>query len=120
SANVGIGLNGRNGSSNQDSESLFYDPVDPNADSKDSYLREIENDSWGRNYSANLSYTEPVGERGQLQLSYRPSFSSGDTGREAFRFDPVTGMYTILDSAYTSMSDRRVLTQRGGLSYRHR
>lgn len=120
SASAGLGLNGRNGDSDQNSENLFYDASGNDAVEEDSYLRDIDNAAGDRSYSANIAYTEPVGERGQIQLSYRPSFSGGDTDQEAFRFDPITGTYSILDSSYTSLSDRRVFTQRGGVSYRLR
>ena len=55
-----------------------------------------------------------------LQVSYAPQFARNEADQDAFRFDALTGGYTALDSTFTSTSDQRVTTQRGGVSYRGR
>ena len=117
SASFDVGLDGRNGDTEQDVTSVFYRAT---GDSTDTFQRQIGSDGWSRSLGVNLSYTEPLGERGMLQVSYAPTFARSAADQDAFRFDAATGGFTALDSAFTSTSDQRVTTQRGGLSYRYR
>src|SRR5690606_13723652 len=98
--------------------STYYDA--PGDETVDVYSRESDSDGWGRRLTARLAYTEPLGERGMLQFDYAPTVSADADDREAFRLDPATGAYTLPDAEYTSASDGRVVTQRGGVSYQHR
>ncbi|HIG75914.1 MAG TPA: hypothetical protein EYQ24_15415 [Bacteroidetes bacterium] len=77
----------------------------------------IVTDSDARTLSGSLRYTEPIGERAQLQLSYRPSLSWSTSDQLATLAD-ATGAYTLPDSAYSSLLEQRSLVQRGGISLR--
>ena len=70
-----------------------------------------------RSLGGQLSYTEPIGGRSQLQLTYRPQLSWSSSDQNAFLADG-TGAFTIPDSAYTSAFRQTSVVQRGGLSYR--
>ena len=117
SLGLGAQLDGQGRETDQDVLTLAYGAE---TDTTSAYQRQIDTGARGRELSASLRYTEPLAERLQLQLDYSPSVavSSGDS--EAFRLDPATGLFTVVDSSFTSVSDQRVVTHRGGadLSYR--
>lgn len=71
SANVGIGLNDRWGDTDQFSATAFCDPLVSSVvpDSALVYDQLIDSDQQGTTLSANIAYTEPMGERGQLQIN---------------------------------------------------
>jgi hypothetical protein len=69
--------------------------------------------------STNLSYTEPVGKRGQLQFNYTPSVTKSKTDKKTYDLDPETSDYTALDTALTNTFENKYITNRGGVSYRH-
>ena len=50
-----------------------------------------------RSFGAQLSYSEPIGNRAYLQLSYRYDYSYNRSNRQAFAMDPVA--YTDLASS---------------------
>ena len=78
----------------------------------------FDTDALTRSVGATVRYTEPVGERGQIQLSYRPELSWSSTDQLAFLADD-TGAYSIPDASYTSLFTQRSAVQRGGVSYRY-
>lgn len=85
---------------------------------RDSILQQTNQQQSGLNYSANLNYTEPFGENGQLQVSYSPSFNNNRSDQLAYVPDPLTGNYTSLDSLISSKFDNKVETHQGGLNFR--
>lgn len=119
SANIGLDMDGQSGDSHQELDYLYYEETGARLDSTDSYSRDIDSEGRGRGVSANLAYTEPVGERSVLQINYRPSVSRSTSDQEGLRLDPETGAYTIVDSLYTSFSNRDIVRQRGGVTYRY-
>lgn len=116
SINVGLGFNDRSGKS-----SLFStNEIFAAADSSLVYDQQIDNALNGYTLSTNLTYTEPVGERGMVQFTYRPSLSKNDSDKETYQFDALTGAYSILDPALSNAFENDVVTHRGGASYRLR
>lgn len=71
-------------------------------------------------YAATASYTEPLGEKGQLQVDYTPSISTNYSDRLTLAFDPLSELYNQVDSVLSNEFDNQVLNQRLGLSYRLR
>ncbi|MBO6575034.1 MAG: TonB-dependent receptor [Rhodothermales bacterium] len=106
----------RSGETRQASENVFYDGTAQDA----SFSQLTDNLQSGYTVATSLVYTEPAGERGQIQVSYRPSFSMNDADRLASMFDIATGGYTVPAPALSSRIDNEVLTQRAGVSYRLR
>ena len=78
----------------------------------------FDTDGRTQSLSATVRYTEPVGERGQLQLSYQPSVSGSTSSQLAFLADEA-GAYTVPDARYTSAFEQQSAVQRGGVSYRY-
>ncbi|MDE2956609.1 MAG: TonB-dependent receptor [Bacteroidota bacterium] len=120
SADLRVGLNSRWGDTDQLSETVFMDEStsrggQPSRD--ELYDQNINNKSAGQSYSLRIAYTEPVGEDGQLQLTYRPSLGRNVSDRSSYMRDLVTGAYTILDPTFSSLFDNDVYTHRGGVSY---
>jgi len=73
----------------------------------------------GYTLSPNVSYTEPLGKKSQLQVSYNPSYTKSKSDKEANTFDPLTNDYTYLDTSLSSKYDNTYVTHRGGANYRY-
>ncbi len=73
--------------------------------------------SEGWNLSANLSYTEPVGKRGMLQLQYQASTNKTDSDRETFDFVEETEEYTALNIPLSNVFNSSYSTQQLTTSY---
>jgi hypothetical protein len=67
----------------------------------------------GTTVSGNLSYTEPVGKRWQVQLSYNPSLSKSSADKETQNL-----ITNSLDTAYSNKYRNDYVVQKGGLNYR--
>ena len=68
--------------------------------------------------STNLTYTEPVGKKGQLQFSYAPSYSNNNADQKTFQYDAADEKYSDFDSTQSNEFDNIVKTQSGGITYR--
>ena len=114
--NLSASSNTSKGKNSQLSNNLFF------ADGSNDQLidQKTNSDILGTSYSARLTYTEPVGETGQIQVNYSPSVSNSDSERLANALDVQTGLYSILDPALSSQFDNKTFTQRGGVSYTKR
>jgi hypothetical protein len=72
----------------------------------------------GATHSGNISYTEPVGKEGQVQISYAPSYTINKSDKRTYNFDPDTQLYSLPDTALTNKFDNTYTVHRGGLNYR--
>ncbi len=113
SLRLGIAQDGTRQDTDQDVRSLV------DADTTDAFQRQIDGDGLTRRVSADLSYTEPLGRRAQLQLSVAPSLETSGSDQSAFRLDPATGGFTAVDSSFTSDAERRLATGRAGADLRY-
>jgi hypothetical protein len=120
STSIGISADGNDGESAQRVDQFWDGMIGPDPESGLDYSREIDTEGTTRGIQGNIAFTERIGEGGMLQLNYRPSFSRNRSSQEAFTLDPVSGDFTVFDPDFTSDSERDVLTQRAGLSYRIR
>ena len=78
----------------------------------------IDNLTNGHTLSANLSYTEPVGKKGQLQLNYNPSFTKNKADQATYQYDLVGKNYSIFDTKLSNNFNNTYTTQNGGVTYR--
>lgn len=62
-----------------------------------SLLQSAELLTEGWSLSSNLSYTEPVGERGMIMTNYRYSYQDDNSNQETYDFDEVSGGYDLLN-----------------------
>ncbi len=70
--------------------------------------------------STNLNYTEPIGERSMLQLSYNISNAKSMTDRITNSWDEIGQGYDIFELELSNRMSSDYLTQRGSLGYRLR
>jgi hypothetical protein len=113
SAEINVGHNRRDGSSAQRSLTEYYDGALTTADTVDqqSTARTRTN-----SFSTRIAYTEPLSERFKLQAIYNPSISRSESDPRAYRFDPVTGEYTRLDSTLSNSFENRNTVHNAGLA----
>jgi len=69
-------------------------------------------------YSFNLAYTEPLGEKTQLQINYNPSFQKSHADKETFDYDNGSGKYALLDTLLSNKFDNDYNTHNAGLTIR--
>ena len=109
-----LGLGGGLGGQSSQTELRSLVVSDDEADALD---QRLDADASTRTLSAQVGYTEPVGEGGQVQFSYRPRVEWGASDRLAFQADG-DGAFTLPDAAYTSLFDQTSVVQRAGIAYR--
>jgi hypothetical protein len=73
----------------------------------------------GSQWSANLNYTEPLGTNSQLQISYNPTYSLNKADQEAYRFERLSGKYSIFDTTLSSKFNNTYTAQNAGIAYRY-
>lgn len=115
SINLNTSLNDRNGETFQ--EFLLHDYKSTPADDSSS-LQFYDSKSSGRTINTNIIYTEPIGQKGQLQINYNPSFTKNKSDRQSFKFDEVTEKYSEFQPALSNKFDNTYNTQNGGITYR--
>ena len=74
--------------------------------------------SSGLQVSANLIYTEPLGERSQLQVNYNPAFTRSRSDVQSFLYDTVVAKYSEFDSLRSNRFTNRSMAQNGGITFR--
>lgn len=67
-----------------------------------------------RTFSGNLMYTEPLGKKAQLFLSYSPSYTAGTNEKNTEQLDPVSGEFLRSDTLLSNRFVKIMETQRGG------
>ena len=77
-----------------------------------------DNPASGYSLSANLSYTEPITTKSQLQFSYSPSYSKNRADQQIFEFDELRGKYSSFKEALSNKFDNTTITHNGGITYR--
>ena len=114
SVNLGVGGNHKEGDIYLQSVNQFYDAPTP-GDSVQQQTAQLVN---GINYSGNISYTEPMGKKGQLQFFYSPTVSKNKSDQQVYNFDQLTDKYNLFDTSLSNKFDNTVTTHNAGASYR--
>ena len=76
------------------------------------------NPTSGYSLSGNLSYTEPIGAKSQLQFSYTPSYSKNKADQQTFEYDALGGKYSTFKETLSNKFDNISITHNGGITYR--
>ncbi len=76
----------------------------------------VDNRSDGTRTQVSLSYTEPIGKKSQLQLSYEPSVQKSNADQQTFNYDGAK--YSVFDPRFSNKFDNTITTNNGGLTYR--
>lgn len=77
----------------------------------------LDINSW--NAAANVEYTEPLGKKGQVNLSYRTSIQQEDSDKKTYDYSPASESYNALNSPLSNVFSNDYRTQQAGLGYQH-
>lgn len=98
---------------------LFAVNTDDRMNVADTMNQQSKTSSGGFNYNTSFVYTEPMGEKGQLQLNYNFGNNISTSDQYTYRFNPETGYYSLLDTALSNVFDNDYKTHRAGAGYRY-
>lgn len=115
SANAGTAINNKTGNTTQNAQNSFQQ-------ANDSSLIDQKANSISTSYKVygNISYTEPAGKTGMVQLSYEPSYAWNKAEKETFNRDTAVHDYSSLDTMLSNKYDNDYMTHRASASYRVR
>lgn len=114
SANLTASTNDGSGSS-YTTQLIYRDPLPIRFDTLDQRFTSYSD---SKNWSSNVSYTEPVGKGQLIELSYNYGNNESKSGRETFRFNKANGLYDIKDTTQTNLFRNTFESHRAGLNYR--
>lgn len=84
------------------------------------YLNQFtKNNSDGLNGNAEITYTEPLGKTGQLQLSFNEAITTSNSDKKTNAYDASTDSYSLLDSTLSSTLQSTYMTHRPTIRYRY-
>ncbi len=115
SVNFNTALNRNKGDIYTSTLSFYKSALRESGDTLDLYRDQLTN---GYTLGGTVSYTEPIGKTGQLELSYNPSYTSNKANQLAYDYDNQGKEYSLLNTGLSNKFDNSVTTQRTGLSYR--
>src|SRR6185503_2060688 len=116
SINFNTTFNKNDGETFNLSHTRYYDESLNPSDSAQNFR--IINPTNGYSLSGNINYTEPIGKRSQLQISYSPSYSKNKADQQTYSFDPQRKEYSDFIDSLSNKFDNTTTTQNGGISYR--
>ncbi|MCX6199986.1 MAG: outer membrane beta-barrel protein [Bacteroidetes bacterium] len=113
SINLGTNINSKIGNTSQNAQNSFVQ-------TNDSLLIDQRANSTGTSYKVygNISYTEPAGKTGMVQLSYEPSYTWNKADKETFNRDTLIHEYSLVDTILSSKYDNDYMTHKLSASYR--
>ncbi|MBS1686173.1 MAG: outer membrane beta-barrel protein [Bacteroidetes bacterium] len=118
SVDLGVNINNKGGHGDQQSHNMYYDT----ASVADTAIIDQQTYTNNKSYAlnANVSYTEPAGKNGMIQLNYQPSYTYNKADKRVDSLDPLTLQHSLLDTALSNRYDNTYMTQRAGISYRYK
>jgi hypothetical protein len=116
SVNYTVGYAQKNGHNELRSTNAFF--TQPAAFDTLDQQSTLDASTW--NMSANLNYTEPVGENSQIMLEYRASYQQEESDKKAYDFSEATQDYSDLNSQLSNVFSNDYFTQQPGLGYTYR
>lgn len=105
-------INNKKGNSTQYSENLYA--------GSDTSIIDQETVSSSNNYTiaGNITYTEPAGKTGIVQLNYDGSYNWNMADKQTSALDSISNEYNVLDTLLSNKYDNNYMTQRAGATYR--
>ncbi len=116
SLNISASLNDKTSDGTYKSLNEYYETIGA-APRNQNYDQSYTLKTNGNTVSPNVTYTEPIGKKGQLMFNYNPSYSYSYSDKSTFDIDPATQALTLNDT-FSNKYNTTYLTQKGGLSYR--
>ncbi len=113
SLNISANANEKTGDGSYYSLNNFYNPDTANL--RDQHYGLYSN---GYSVSPNVTYTEPIGRRGQIMANYNPSVARSSSDKQTFDTAAGTHEYSVLDPFYSNTYNTTYTAHKGGLSYR--
>jgi hypothetical protein len=117
SVGFNFSINKNDGYNTIDGTYRFYDltglPVLPDSVQQQNSL----NLSNGYSYGGNITYTEPIGKKLQVQLDYNPSFQKSDADQKTYLFDGST--YSLLETNLSNTFNNSIIANNGGITFRY-
>ncbi len=90
------------------------------ADSAIRFDQRSDGTSDGTTVGGQIAYTEPMGERDMVQISYEPSFSMNGSRRTTNVLDSTSGTFSVVDTLLSNTFANDYQTHRLGALYRWR
>ena len=115
SVNFNTALNNKAGDTYVSNQNVYFGSTRNTNDSLEQYTDLV---SSGYQFSGNISYTESIGKKGQLQLNYSPSYAKSKSDREVFQYDYTGGKYSVFDDSLSNLFDNITTKHSVGASYR--
>lgn len=78
----------------------------------------IDNPTNGYALSGNIAYTEPLGQKSQLQINYQPSYSKSKADQQTFNYDDLVKEYSEFVPTLSNKFENTTITHNGGVTYR--
>ena len=75
-----------------------------------------QNPTNGNTIGANISYTEPIGKKAQLQFEYQPSIQKNETDQQTFMYDGAA--YSKFSPSLSNQFANTITTNNTGVTYR--
>lgn len=73
----------------------------------------------GTGLNSNIAYTEPLGKKSILQISFTNSINLTENDKKTFNYSTINDDYDNPDSSLTNVFKSEYTTYKGGLSYRY-
>lgn len=115
SFSLNTGYNNRDGETFLENNNIFYRQSGSVRDSLKQFTDQQTN---GFNIGGNISFTEPFGKDGQLQIGYSPSVNKSESDQEAFKYDYTGDKYSIFDQNLSNTFNTKYTTHNGNLTFR--
>jgi hypothetical protein len=115
SINLNTSYNKRDGESFLDVLRRVYTNGTPEDTTERRFTDQYSN---GLQLSSNISYTEPLSQKSQLQFSYNPSYAKNTSEQEVYDFNTGTGKYSTFRDSLTNVFDNFTKAQNAGVAYR--
>lgn len=115
SFNLNTGFSDRDGETFLENNNVFFRT---SGDLRDSLKQRTDLETKGFNIGGNVSFTEPIGKDGQLQIGYSPSYNKNESQQEAFKYDYTGAKYSIFDQNLSNTFENTYATHNGNLTFR--
>lgn len=70
-------------------------------------------------YSFNLVYTEPIGQKTQIQANYNPAFQTSGADQRTYQFNNADSKYSLMDTSLSNVFNNTYNTQNAGITIRN-
>lgn len=98
---------------------ISYNDFYPGGILKKDTINQINNTNRdGRSLATNISYTEPIGKKGQLELSYTNNYNKNNSDQQTLRFNKATGLFDIVVANLTNKFENTNISNRVSASFR--